>query len=157
MVFEKYKYSSYQYPVPAEVVGKHFEKVEKKYGSITSQNVLESARPKKSPIHSLFEWDDTKAAEKYRLRQATLLITNLAVEVEVPETKPIICRAYVNVSETKQGTFMKIDSAFKVKETREIVTERALRELQAFKKKYENLEILTNLFSEIDSLIEKVG
>lgn len=152
-----YRYNRYQYSVPAEVVGKHFEKVEKKYGSITSQNVLESARSVKSPIHSLFEWDDTKAAEEYRLRQATLLITNLAVEVEIPEAKPIICRAYVNVSDAKKGRFMKIDSAFKVEETREIVIERALRELRAFQEKYKNLEVLADLFAEIDSLTERVG
>ena len=101
----------------------------------TPEEVLEKAKDPASELHKCFEWDDTKAAEKYRLRQATLLITNLAVEVEIPEAKPIICRAYVNVSDTKKGTFMKVDSAFKVEETREIVIERALRELRAFEEK----------------------
>ena len=44
-----YKWKHYGYSIPAEVVGKHFEKLEKKEGGLTSQNVLESARSEKSP------------------------------------------------------------------------------------------------------------
>ena len=72
-----YKYKNgISYSVPAQVVGKQFEKIEKKYGELNSQNVLDSARSEKSPIHDLFEWDDTQAAEKYRLSQASKLIVN---------------------------------------------------------------------------------
>lgn len=152
-----YKWKDYKYPIKAEVVGKHFEKVEKKYGELTSVNVLESARPEKSPIHSLFEWNDTQAAEKYRLEQASKLIVNLSVEVQTEDKKPLICRAFVNVSEKKNGSFINIESAFKSEETKDIVLKRALQELQAFEQKYKNLELFADLFSEIESLVEKVG
>lgn len=152
-----YKWNSYKYPVAAEVVGKHFEKVEKKYGELNSKNVLESARSEKSPIHSLFEWDDTQAAEKYRLEQASKLIVNLNIEVETGEAKPILCRAFVNVSEKKSGSFINIESAFQSEETKELVLKRALDELKAFEQKYKNLEILSDLFLEIDDFISKVG
>ena len=152
-----YKWKECNYSVKAEVVGKHFEKIEKKYGELTSQNVLDSARSEKSPIHCLFEWDDTQAAEKYRLSQASKLIVNLSVEVETEEKQPITVRAFVNTSEKKQGSFINIESAFNSEETKEFVIKQAFNELKAFEKKYANLELFAELFESIDSLIKKVG
>jgi hypothetical protein len=33
---------------------------------LTEQIVVDAARSPDSPLHSLFEWDDAKAARKYR-------------------------------------------------------------------------------------------
>lgn len=43
--------------------------------ALTPKGVLESARKKSSPLHKYFEWEDSKAAEKYRLEQAYRLIS----------------------------------------------------------------------------------
>lgn len=150
-----YKWKNYKYSVPAEVVGKHFQKLEKKEGTLTSQNVLESARSEKSPIHSLFEWDNTKAAEQYRLKQAAQLICNLTVEIETDD-KPIECRAYMDVSEAKVGSFINVQSAFQSEESREVVLRRALNELSAFKTKYKNLLELQDVFDVIDTHLEAI-
>ena len=151
-----YKWNKYAYPISADIVGKHFEKIEKEYGKLDRKIVLDSARSEKSPIHSLFEWDDSIAGEKYRLQQATNLIINLDVEVQT-EKKPIICRAFVNVTDEKKGTFINVETAFKAEETREVVLDRALRELKAFENKYKNLKEFSELFDLIESLFEKVG
>lgn len=150
-----YKWKNYKYSVPAEVVGKHFQKLEKKEGALTSQNVLESARSEKSPIHSLFEWDDTKAAEQYRLKQAAQLICNLTVEIETDD-KPIECRAYMDISEAKVGSFINVQSAFQSEESRDVVLRRALNELSAFKAKYKNLLELQDVFDVIDTHLEAI-
>lgn len=150
-----YKWKNYKYSVPAEIVGKHFQKLEKKEGALTSQNVLESARSEKSPIHSLFEWDDTKAAEQYRLKQAAQLICNLTVEIETDD-KPIECRAYMDVSEAKVGSFINVQSAFQSEESRDVVLRRALNELSAFKTKYKNLLELQDVFNVIDTHLEAI-
>ena len=152
-----YKWNGVAYSVPATVVGKHFEKIEKKYGEVNSQNVLESARSEKSPIHNLFEWDDSVAAEQYRLNQAGLLIRNLQVEVESDERENIVCRAYVNVSEQKMGSYVRVDTAFQSEDTKEIVIRQALQELKAFEKKYQNLMELAEVFSAIDTVMENIG
>lgn len=151
-----YKWGKYHYAVDAETVGKYFEEIEKKYGELNRENVLESARSEDSPIHSLFEWNNTVAAEKYRLEQASLLIINLDVEVQSSENKPIICRAFMNVSESKNGSFINIESAFKNQESKEIVLKRALQELQAFELKYRNLKELTAIFEKFDEIKEGV-
>lgn len=150
-----YKWKNYKYSVPAEVVGKHFKKLEQKEGALTSQNVLESARSEKSPIHSLFEWDDTKAAEQYRLKQAAQIICNLTVEIETDD-KPIECRAYMDVSEAKVGSFINVQSAFQSEESREVVLRRALNELSAFKTKYKNLLELQDVFDVIGTHLEAI-
>lgn len=36
-------------------------------GRLTPAEVLEEARNPESPLHDQFTWDDTEAAEKYRL------------------------------------------------------------------------------------------
>ena len=152
-----YSWKNYGYSVSADVAGKEIEKIEKKYGSVTSELVLQSATPESSPLHDVFEWDDSVAGHKYRLQQATVLICNLSREVDPneEEKRPIQVRAFVDVSENTRGQFVNVTSAFKNVDTREIVLKRALSELKAFEEKYKNLLELASLFEVIDHLIEK--
>ena len=147
-----YKWESYKYSVPAEVVGAEFEKIEKEHGKVTSEYVLDSARDTDSPLHSMFEWNNEIAGEKYRLHQATIIILSLKVEKET-EKKPKTLRAYYNVSESeKKGSFINVDSAFSNPDTQEIILKRALREFQAFRTKYENLKEFAKVFKEFDEV-----
>ena len=41
-----------------------------KKNNLTAREIVEEARKKNSPLHDFFEWDDSIAAEKYRLAQA---------------------------------------------------------------------------------------
>jgi hypothetical protein len=67
-----------------ETVHRELEKLRRKGGgSISAASVVEAARPQKHPLHSAFEWDDSAAAERYRLDQARGLITS--IRVEIPE------------------------------------------------------------------------
>jgi hypothetical protein len=43
-------------------------------GRITPEKVVDAARDPDCPAHDLFEWDDAKAASKYRLDQARELL-----------------------------------------------------------------------------------
>jgi len=52
-------------------------------GKITAEAVLAAARDSDNPLHDYFEWDDDKAAEKYRIMQARALIRCCRVEVTV--------------------------------------------------------------------------
>ena len=68
-----------------QVVGEWFETLRKKHGgALRPADVLDAAKDKTSPVHSYFEWDDTKAAEQWRLEQARKLIR----EVEVTWSEP---------------------------------------------------------------------
>lgn len=150
-----YSWNKQGYSISAEIVGKEFCKIEKQYGALTSENVLESAKSDDSPLHDIFEWDDTIAANKYRLYQATKLICNLKCEVATDEEKTFVVRAYLNVSENKKGSFVNVQSAFENPDSRKLVLERALQELESFKNKYMELSELASVFDAIDLLVEK--
>ena len=150
-----YKWGFMKYSVDANKVGEIVEKIEKEKGKVTHQDLVDVARPKKSAIHGLFEWDDSKAAEKYRLDQARQILHNLTI---VRENKEPI-RAYVNIVKSTGikniGHYANIQSAMENEQSREVVLANALAELQAFQRKYSELKELARLFMEIDNLIEE--
>lgn len=49
-------------------------------GALRAEDVVEEARSAKSPLHDWFEWDDSVAAEQYRLQQARQLVREIRVE-----------------------------------------------------------------------------
>lgn len=53
-----------------------------KHGGLRPSKVVEAARPETSPLHSEFEWDDSKAGREYRLEQARRLIRVAVTVVE---------------------------------------------------------------------------
>lgn len=56
------------------------ENVGSVFGAITPQNIVNYARNPETHIHKAFEWDDSAAAEKYRIHQATTLARAITVE-----------------------------------------------------------------------------
>lgn len=50
-------------------------------GVLTPSAVVDAARNPNSSMHAQFEWDDSEAAEAYRLQQARALIRRVKVEV----------------------------------------------------------------------------
>ncbi len=55
-------------------------------GTITPQTVLDDAQDPASPLHEHFEWDDTKAAQAYRLDQARQLIRSVRLVITNTES-----------------------------------------------------------------------
>lgn len=54
----------------------------KKDGKLTTTGVLQLASNPDSPLHGLFQWDDTKAADEYRKMQARSVIKRYNVSIE---------------------------------------------------------------------------
>lgn len=157
----KYEWKAGFGKVPADVAGKHIEKLQKEKGEVTKETLLDSARPEDSAIHPLYEWDDSVAAEKYRLSQSGHILRNL-VRVAVVDTgvekEQKTVRAFIDVSEhdkTEKGRYIDIYTALSNENTRAIVLRKALDELVAFKNKYETLNEFANVFDAINE-VEKV-
>lgn len=51
-------------------------------GEVKPSTLLEAARPKSSPIHSAFIWDDTRAGHEFRLMQARTWIRRVRIIIE---------------------------------------------------------------------------
>lgn len=50
-------------------------------GLLIAQHVVRAAKEESNPLHSLFTWNDTKAAEQYRIQQAERLIRTVKIEI----------------------------------------------------------------------------
>lgn len=170
--YESKKYSwrsGYSYKVSATTVGNVLEKNEKEKGTVTTVDFLEYSRKEDSETHSMFEWDDTVAAEKYRLGQAGKIITQLEVTYEYEEpvredmdveftTAEYKTSAYMNVAPkmpNNSSMFMSAERAMASEETREQVIKNAISELKAFERKYANYTEFAEVFTAIHKLDER--
>lgn len=74
-------------------------------GVLRPDDVVKDARNESSPLHSFFTWDDTEAANQFRLDQARTLIRNVKVEYKTSTTS-FIAPCYVRdprVASDEQG------------------------------------------------------
>ena len=172
----KYSWKNgYNYKVSAETVGGVLKEIEKSEGEVTSKSFLEYSRPEDSVTHSMFEWDDTVAAEKFRLYQSGRIINQLAIEIvytddgkptemlvdmveqSAPEQKKQIVSAYVNTvgkSTRAYACFTNVIDALNDSAKRSVVLENAKSELSSFKKKYGSLKELAVVVKAIDIVLE---
>lgn len=147
-----------QMPVQAQIAGEELEKIETENGNLTAELVLENSRDENAVLHPCFEWNDSIAAENYRLVQAGNIIRNITVKVTTTaddnQPKEICIRSFVNVSEEKQGKYIAIQTALSQEKYRERVLKNALNELRMFRNKYSVYTELTNVCKAIDNFEE---
>lgn len=108
-------------------------------GSLTPAAVVEVARDPKHPLHGRFEWDDTVAAERYRLDQARQLIR----VVKVTETRGndlLRTREFVSVHRESGPSYMPIDEVKADPFTSKLVLQQAAREWRQMFARYRHLE-----------------
>lgn len=118
------------------------------YGKVTPQEVLDKAKDENTELHKCFEWDDSIAAEKYRLRQASDIIRNLVFVRKEKEDEPIRCFQITTEKNTYQPTQM-----FLVQEDEyQALLKRAKAELESFKRRYATLTELESIFEAIEEL-----
>jgi len=112
-------------------------------GVYTPKEIVDAARPGNSPIHKYFEWDDSRAAELYRLQQARKLIQCLFVEVNGVRDVPKSVSVYVGTSKTR--TYVDTSIAYKDKDLWSQVLEEAIQGLRSWKLRYERFEQVKEL------------
>ena len=82
--------------IEPEVAHREFQRIEAKVGAVTPQALLDASRPDGAPLHGLFEWDNTRAAERWRLNQAQEIISSLRIVVREGEPE-MPAMAYLSV------------------------------------------------------------
>lgn len=71
-------------------------------GALTARDVVLDARKKDSPLHGYFEWDNAKAATKFRLVQARRLINRFQVPI-IEESRILVTKYAVRDPSAAQG------------------------------------------------------
>lgn len=153
-----YTWGKYVYKVPAKVVGEKIEEIIDSGDELNKFTFLDASRPEDSSTHCLFEWDDDKAAELYRLHQSSNIIRNLHIEVSNVDSDEIrITPAYINVERNNAknyASYRRIDVALSDSGMRNIVLENAKRDMRIFRNKYGSLKELSKVIYEINELLE---
>jgi len=80
-----------------------------KNGLVTSESLVAAAKPKKSPAHSGFEWNDTKAGHEYRLMQARQWIRRVVIIIEDKEDRFV----HVPIIDNMEGYYKPISTVVK--------------------------------------------
>lgn len=116
---------------------------------VSPEKILKKARNENSELHKCFEWDDAKAAEKYRMEQARLVIRLLVVRTKTPEETPI--RVFQITSE--KNIYQPTRMFLKQPDEYAKLLERAKGELRAIRNRYTILSELEIIFNAIDEFI----
>lgn len=135
-------------PVDAQTAGNELQRIYKRDGVIEPETVVLESESPSAPLHSCFEWDNEKAAHKYRITQAQGIIRAIVLVNETeksPET-----RAFVSV----ERKYHPVSVVIRNPEKRDILLQNALNELHWFEKKYNSLCELSGVFSAIKEVIQ---
>lgn len=135
--------------VPASVAGAFLEELRKaKGGSLIPQDIVEAARPKASPIHRAFEWNDSEAAEQYRLEQARYLIQAIVVKIVGYEDKKPV-RAFVSLIQNDERSYTSTVHAMSDADLRKQVLDTALAEIESWRDRYRAYREFAIIFTAI--------
>jgi hypothetical protein len=129
------------------------EKVRKtNRGILRPEDIVEAARPARSPLHECFEWDDSKAGQEFRLWQARHMIRVCVMLVD-GETEPI--RAYVSMMGDRAeegGGYRHMVDVMSDDDSRLRMLAEALNELKGFQRKYRRIRELAPVFEAADKV-----
>lgn len=139
----------------AEVAAKELARLEESAGALTPEVVVESAKDKRSPLHSVFEWNNAKAAHQHRLEQARHLIASIEV---IYEQAPVVgaVRAYVNVESGDGRRYARTEDALSFSDVRQRVLTRALQEASDWQRRYKQITELSEVFVAIDHAKDQI-
>jgi predicted TIM-barrel enzyme len=129
-------------------------------GGLTPIGVLDAARNPASPLHTHFEWEDSEAAEKYRLLQAAVLIRQVRVTVLAPDgEKTATVRAFVSLPSDRLSHtgYRSIEAVLSSQPQRAELLAMAHAELVTFQRKYQVLSELADVFESIDRVLGSVA
>ena len=136
------------------------EAVERIGDQVTPDDVVDAARAKRSPLHHLFQWDDTLAAVRWRRQEARNILNHLAVVVTMPDGVQQPIKAFHSMSwkqNEDDGTTRRYVHVSVVKASPDIaddVIDRARVELGAWQRRYHDYrEFFGSVFSAIDDAV----
>lgn len=141
----KYCWKNYNFNADANKVGKELESIDKV--DITNKDVLEYAETHRdSETAKCFDWDNETAGNKWRLHQASTILTNISIEIVDVEENISKTRVYVNTkTKEEKRVFKKLVDVLENDEEYKKLIEKAKDELETCQNKYRNIIKLQDL------------
>ena len=126
-------------------------------GVLRPEDVVEFARNERTALHADFQWDDTEAAQQFRLWQARQVIRLTLTVVDSPAGKQSI-PMYVSLVTDRQkpgGGYRPLVDVMSAEDLRDELLRQALGELKTVRKKYQQLQELRPIFRAIEKVEEE--
>lgn len=142
----------------AAILGKEFTRLEKT-SPLTPQRLVSEAESRDSVLHGYFEWNNSQAAEQYRLSQARHLLAAVVVVYDRPEGE-VEVRGWYNVRQVDNGGERVYASLDKVEETpllRAQVVAQAKKTLDYWLATYAKYEELFPVTEAIRQALDEIG
>lgn len=183
--FQSKKYMwrpGFGYKVDANIVGEVLERIEERDGEVTTRSFLDESRPEDSPTHSLFEWDDSIAAEKFRMKQSSDIFSQLTYEwiveedvveevelmevdeedISVPVPMSRAPSAYTNISNSGWGStataiYVSSDRAMQDTTMRSQVLKNYVRSIKIFISRYREFEEFSKIFDAVEEVEKELN
>ena len=142
----KYCWKTTGFEADANKVGKELEDINLKE-KLTREVVLNYAKNKESELHKCFEWDDNIASEKYRLFQASCILSSISIIVKDTKEKRKTTRMYVSIKNEKENEreYKSIVEVLENDEEYKQLISKAEQDFLSYKQKYEELIQLNDL------------
>jgi hypothetical protein len=119
---------------------------------LTTESVVEYAKPKRSPLHGGFEWDDALAATEHRQLQARQMMKSLRViHVDREEQEPT--RVFLNVRYGDGSqSYATVDHIMDDDDLYASVLGDAVSGLKAWQRRYRDIKELKHIHDAITAL-----
>lgn len=154
-------------PVKPDVAAHELRKLYERDRAVTPAAIVAAASDEASPLHPVFEWDDSEAARAYREQQASHLTRSLVVTYRKTDgelTPPI--RAFVKLVSSADDPALDIETEEAVQpkvylpirqvmdeaEHRRRYVRQALQELGTWRRRYRDISEFASIFEMIDRL-----
>lgn len=121
----------------------HLQAIYDERGRLDPALVVDVARDEGHPLHSRFEWDETKAAEKYRRHQAHNLIRSVRICYSSPKGgEPVSIRAFHAIQDPATRKYVYEPTAVVMQDpmVRRLLLAEMQRDWRALRRRYEELE-----------------
>jgi hypothetical protein len=151
-----FKENTIKFNVNPQDAGEEIEKIIKKYGSCKPEDVVEVARDENNPLHNVFDWDDTSAANKYRLHIARILIGSITVTYKYHESvRANYSVKFIDSTDKENRAYVSIEEAVKPDYELQFRKE-ACNYLKVFCKRYESFDYLQTEVQNVRLIIDKM-
>ena len=141
------------YKVSAEVVGEVCEQLQDSAAGLSPATLLDASRDENAPLHGEFIWNDSEAAEKYRLSQAAGMIRNLTIISKRTDGSEVRDRAYVSAP-GGNSKYMALSHAMSRIDLREHMLKQARMDCTCFMAKYKRLQELTSVVDAMQMFVD---
>jgi hypothetical protein len=145
---KKYSWSR-PFGISAQVVGEFFYGLPER----TPEAFIQASKRRSAPTHSLFEWDDNKAAAEFRLVQARIIVSSLQVEIISVKGKTEHVRAYIGMSERGRYVPTLEASAEEITDAEQD----CVNEMRRFKARWRALQMVREVIASMDAVEARVA